>query len=215
MIYKILLFIVIFSIIIYNPLFAQDYNRANSLFNKGTFQYKEGHFEEAIDLYNSAEAIYLKLSQEKDLSAYTSLGRGLAYKSLFDYKSAIIDFKKSIKRTIKQEQLDVLLSAYSYLADSYYSVDNWAEAYETYEIGLKYALKNDDSEYFPNLYEGLGNIEFAWGKYTDAEGFYLLALQYAKEQKVEDSIIKIEIGFGRIEHARNNLNKAIEIYYGD
>ncbi len=211
MIYKILLLCGIFYFS-YNPVIAQDYSRANSLFNEGTLLYQKGDFEDAIESYNNAESIYIKLSKEKDLSDYTSLWRGIAYNSLFDYESAIIDFKKSIKKAIKQENINVLLSAWSYLADSYYSVDNWADAYDAYQSALKYAHRFNEDEYFPAIYDGLGNIEFAWGKYNDAERFYTIALKYAEQQKVEESIVKITIGFGKIEHARKNLQKAVEIY---
>ncbi len=211
MIYKIFFLCGIFYFSL-NTVIAQDYDRANSLFNEGTDFYQEGRIEEAIESYNSAETIYLKLSKEKDLSAYTSLWRGIAYNSLFDYESAIIDLKKSIKKAIKQNLPDVILSAYSYLADSYYSVDNWSDAYNTYESALKYTKKLNKFEFYPAIYDGLGNIEFAWGKYEAAEEFYTLAMEYAEKQNMQENIIKISIGFGRIEHARNNLEESIEIY---
>lgn len=208
MIYKIIFLcgILYFS---YNTVIAQDYARANSFFNEGTDLYQEGRFEEAIESYNSAETIYLKLSKEKDLSAYTSLWRGIAYNSLFDYESAIIDLKKSIKKAIKQNLPDVMLSAYSYLADSYYSVDNWSDAYNTYESALKYTKKLNKIEYFPAIYDGLGNIEFAWGKYDAAEEFYSLAMEYAEKQNMQENIIKISIGFGRIEHDLSSYSEAL------
>ena len=73
MIYKILFLFGIFYFS-YNPVIAQDYSRANSLFNEGTLLYQKGEFEDAIESYNNAESIYLKLGKEKDMSAYTSLG---------------------------------------------------------------------------------------------------------------------------------------------
>ncbi|RLD30657.1 MAG: hypothetical protein DRI73_10070, partial [Bacteroidetes bacterium] len=211
MVRKILFLFIIFYFI-YNPVIAQSYSKANSLFNKGTISYQEGYFADAIEFYNNAESIYLKLSKDQDLSAYTSLWRGIAYNSLFDYESAIIDLKKSIKKAMKQNYPDVVSTAYSYLADSYYSIDNWSDAYETWQSVLKYAQRFDQSEYFPAIYEGLGNVEFAWGKYNDAERYYTTALEYAEQQEVEESIIKINIGFGKIEHAKNNLQKSILIY---
>ena len=211
MIYKILFLCGIFYFSL-NTVIAQDYSRANSLFNEGAVLYEEGKFKDAIESYNNAEEIYLKLSKDKDLSAYTSLWRGIAYNSLFDYESAIIDLKKSIKKAQKQNFPDVLLSAWSYLADSYYSVDNWSDAYNTYDSALKYAKKLNKSEYFPVIYEGLGNIEFAWGKYNAAENFYILAMEYAEKQNMQENIIKISIGFGLIEHAQNNLEESIKIY---
>ena len=209
MIYKL---VFAFLFLSFSPLFAQDFSRANSLFNEGSVLYEEGKFVDAIESYNNAEEIYLKLSKEEDLSAYTSLWRGIAYNSLFEYESAIIDLKKSINKAMKQNIQDVLLSAWSYLADSYYSLDNWSDAYNTYDSALKYAKKLNKFEYFPALYEGLGNIEFAWGKYDTAEVFYNLALESAEKQNMQENIIKISIGFGRIEHARNNLEESIKIY---
>jgi CHAT domain-containing protein/Tfp pilus assembly protein PilF len=207
--YKIILLCTLF---LYSSLYADDYSRANALFEEGAQLYQEGSYKDALKFFIDAELIYNTLDKDQNLSAYTNLWSGITYKSLFDYNSAVSNLKKSIKQAAKQGLTEVLLSAYSNLADSYYSVDNWSDAYETYQTALKIALKNNGIQYYPVIYEGIGNIKFAWGKYDDAEASYNTAMIYAQQQNIEESIIKIKMGYAGIEHARNNLQSSIEIY---
>ena len=82
--YKFVLVLVFFSIF-YFPVSSQGYKQANALFEEGTKMSLQGDFLEAIEFYNEAEAIFAGLSDKYNLSAYTSLWRGIARNSLYNY----------------------------------------------------------------------------------------------------------------------------------
>ena len=202
--------ILIFFII--SPLAGQDFNQAYRLFEQGSNAYNNGEYESAIELLNQSEVIFSQLSGSQNLTAYSSLWRGLAQYYLFRFMEAEADFNLAIDEAIKQGFNDIIVTAYIYLAHCAHSADNWAEANDKYHIALSYAIKYRLSAYFPGIYEGLGNVQYGWGKYDDAEQYYTLAMQYAEQQNAEQNIISLLIAFGKIHHAREEYNSAIEQY---
>ncbi len=201
-----------FFLFILFPLNSEDFNQGYALFEKGVSSYNNGDFELAIDQFNQAEDIFSTLSGNLNLTAYTSLWRGLANYYLLNYDIAKVDFLLAIDEAIKKNYHDIIVSAYTYLAHSFYSIDNWSEAYDYYQKAFLHARRYKQLVYLPGIYEGLGNIELGWGRYDTALQNYNLSLEYAEQQQAEENIVKILISIGGVHHARNDFNAAIEQY---
>ena len=203
------LYILIFTAIIY----SQSLDEANNLFQQGATLFQQGSYDESIPYFIEAEEIYERQKKlEYDNSAYTSLWRGIARYYLYDYENAIIDFQSAIGKSKIKNDVDVLLSSSLHLANAYFAIDNWRDAYKIYLTTLTVIDKNKKVEYYPSVYESLGNIDFAWGKYDSAESYYLKALEHANNLGYRDNIINTKIALGRVYHARYDLDRAIETY---
>jgi len=162
-------------------------NHADSLHLLGLIIADEGNPQQGLQLITKAITLH------KNFAAYY-LNRGLIYKRLQEYESAILDYQKAIKLEPKSWQ------AYSNLGDTYLAQEQHDQAIDTYKkvIQLNPAHKNS--------YHNIANA-YLWKE------LYREAIEYYQQTLTMDNqCVESLNGMGVALHALEKHDEAIACY---
>jgi len=182
--------------------FSQDINQAGELFNEGNQALKSNNFELAIEKYNEAMTVAVKLGEEGEMMVINAQQQipQLYYKiGVSDYKEkkiekAIGEFEKAIEFGKKYNDPETIKRAQETIPKLYYAQGNDFYKKDDYENALSSFSKA--AEISPDYSRAFWGLGLTYDKLDDTPNMkksFEKALELAKadgDTKMEDKIAK-------------------------
>ncbi len=148
--------------------------------------------------------------------------KGLLYIQLRDYNKSIETFNHFIKNLNIKNLNDSLYvhSAFSYVGDSYFNLDNKFQAQLSYENCQKYLYPHNTEagntftyEFYNAVnYNKMGNTLASSGNYIDAKNYFNKALQFIKEKEnIYNNLFgSIQLSLSKFHYNYREYNSALK-----
>lgn len=130
-----------------------------------------GKNNDALELYNAAYKIYVKL---KNVKGQANILTNIAsvYNNKGEYQKALDQFYKALKiHDQRKDTLGLSLTYYN-IATAYYYLVDYKTALNYYNRGLDEALLLKDTLQISNNLSGIGMVYWGQNKYTEALSYY-------------------------------------------
>ena len=187
--------------------------KCNILYNLGSYSYQSIRVQEALDYYERARVIALKI-KNRAYEANIANGTGMVYLFLDDHKKAIPYFEHSIaisrelgNPAIEARALINHAKAQEGTGDSKTAIADFTRAMELVKVGFP-GVK----DFAVSVLLDFGNFAYRAGNRKQALDIYLQALPKAREFGFVSSEAALLNNMAKIYEIDGDLPKAIEMY---
>ncbi len=202
--------------------FAQDQAllaQADSLHERGKESYAEGHYQDAITLFEEAARIRREQSGDYTETLSNSLNNiGLCYNNLGDYNKALVYYQQSlaIREKVHGKGHPDYARSLSNIGDCFYNLGDYIKALEYYQQALAIYEKVYGKEHpdYAGILYSIGDCFYNLGDYIKALEYYQQALAiYEKVYgKVHPDYVMILNNIGNCHKNLGDYAKALEYH---
>ena len=187
---------------------------ARRLYQEGVQLYRSQRFNEALETFNQALAIFRKLDDHGNIGA-TLNNIGLIYDKLGQSEQAIVSYKEALENTPSTDLEGTGNTLYN-LAIAYDKIHQYQQAFSYYQQALFVRRQSQDQVGIRTTLSNLGAVANNLGQYQQALTFYQQALtlyQEASDQKNVRAILQemaiVQSNLGQNQQAIESLEKAL------
>jgi len=178
------------------------YNLANALWETGNYNQALEQILLLKDFYEKENVI-----ENQDL-VFNLLG--LIYSRLFDYTSALDNFKHAIKISERKNNKALLGVEFANIGNLYFKMGNYTEALNYYDKGVVLEIEYEEYINVGRSYENLGKIYIALDNPEKAKEYLEKALYYNEKSSDIVGFTRTYVTLGNLYSYLKDYRKAIE-----
>lgn len=182
--------------------------QAEALYRLGIVYAEElGHYLEAIDVLQQAQAIWRKVGQREE-QAYAQTMLGWAHYRAGDPETGIHFFQQAIEGSQAVGSRATLTSALDRMGTAFKSLGRYREAREAYEQALALAQAAGNRLNVAHTRGNIGWLLFETGRLQAARTELDQALQMLRRLGDRDAVAHVLVGLAATEHSLGNVGAA-------
>lgn len=183
---------------------------ATSLNNEGYSHQNHGKHKEAIQAYQAAYEIQVKIKDQTE-QAVSLMNMAHSYNSIGNLNKTLDLLKKSIAISEKKQNLEDLAIAYNTLASVFEKVNKLEEAKINFKKAVKAAIKDKNYNLAASIYSNLSRCYLRKKEIDSAENYIQKADYYLSQSDDKFPLSNILLTKSEIEELKHNYSKQLEI----
>ncbi|MGP1385356.1 MAG: CHAT domain-containing protein [Thainema sp.] len=184
---------------------------ADRLFQEGLRLYQVGSFQQSLQVWQQALAIYREIGDRQGEGVV--LGNlGIAYASLGNYEQAISLYEQrlSVIREIGDRQDEAI--TFFRISEVYLSLGEYQKAFEILQATLAISREIDNLVGEASTLSNIGAVYFALGEFEEAIVFYDSALEILQELEDQNGIAIVLNNLGEANRRLGISSKSLSFY---
>jgi len=179
--------------------------------NIGVVYTNLGQYEDALQAYRSARAVYLKRGMDVDV-AEVEENIGVVYNNLGRYEEALATYESARTVYVEQEMEVDIAKIDTNIGNVYSNLGQYEDALEAYRSALAVYLKRGMEVNVSKIDQNIGVVYNNLGRYEEALATYESARTVYVEQEMEVDIAKIDTNIGNVYSNLGQYEDALEAY---
>ena len=180
---------------------------AKATSNLGLIMMERGKYFKALNNFKLAKTFFEKL-ERNDIIVQIDNNIGVVYRSVADFKMAVIYFEKAIQ--IEEKKPSASLGyAYANLGKTYHEMKVYAQADVFYNKALQIFTKYPDEKGLGELYNYMAELSLIKKDYVKAENHLKLAEKYFQSIDYPFGLSDTYYAYGKLNFQQNKLDQGL------